>query len=515
MLQNDCKSAIIKTMRIVDSNKNILLVDSEASYTTVGLIENGRLSELYSESPDERQTSGNIYKGKVTNVVDGLRSAFVDIGLNRTGFWYIDEALDHKSVLGAVKALPSKITAKEGDYVMVQAVKEATELKGPKLSSNISIPGHYVIYLYNLEFVGVSTKITSTPLRDRLTKLLKSLAPKGRGFIARTNCLTASDEEIIQEAQFLIAAGERIQKKWEESDGVALIHNEGNILYRTIRDMLSDRIERIVCNDSKMCEDIRQMVDTFCPYFKGGVEYYDGEEDIYDYFNIGQDIGTIYVPRVELPSGGFLVIEKTEALTAIDVNTGKFLGTDNREDTVYRTNLEAVKEIARQLRLRNIGGIIVVDFIDMLDEEHKVSVVEALKNELFFDRVKTRVLDMSGIGLVEITRKKVGKELGSVSQGKCPFCGGTGTILVDAYINRGVKYQLKHLFMNHNVYIALIYAHPELAKHLIDHEVFAKECSGIWSHKRIYVVPDPNMEFATYKVMSGMGGVPSGGVLLT
>lgn len=167
-------------MRIVDSNKNILLVDSEASYTTVGLIENGRLSELYSESADERQTSGNIYKGKVTNVVDGLRSAFVDIGLNRTGFWYIDEALDHKSVLGAVKALPSKITAKEGDYVMVQAVKEATELKGPKLSSNISIPGHYVIYLYNLEFVGVSTKITSTPLRDRLTKLLKSLAPKGR-----------------------------------------------------------------------------------------------------------------------------------------------------------------------------------------------------------------------------------------------------------------------------------------------------------------------------------------------
>ena len=495
--------------------KNIILVDSEASYTTVGLIENGRLSELYSESVEERQTSGNIYKGRVTNVVDGLQSAFVDIGLSRTGFWFIDETLDHKAVLGAGNALPHKILAHEGDYVMVQAIKEATELKGPKLSSNISIPGHYVIYLYNLEFVGVSNKITSVPLRERLTELLKTLAPEGRGFIARTNCLTASDDEIIQEAQFLIKAGERIQRKWEESEGVELIHNEGNILYRTIRDMLSDKIEGIVCNNKKMSEDIRQMVDMFCPYFKGTVDFYDDEEDIYDHFDIGQDISTIYGPRVELPSGGFLIIEKTEALTAIDVNTGKFLGTGGREDTVYRTNLEAVKEIARQLRLRNIGGIIVVDFIDMMDEEHKVSVVEALKNELFFDRVKTRVLDMSGLGLVEITRKKVGKELGSVSQGKCPYCGGTGTILADAYVSRGIKYRLKHLFMNRNVFIALIYAHPELARHIVEQGVFAEECSDIWSHKRLYVVSDPNMVFGGFKVVSGMGGVPGDSILLT
>lgn len=498
-----------------DEMKNIILVDSEASYTTVGLIENGRLSELYSESVDERQTSGNIYKGKVMNVVDGLQSAFVDIGLSRTGFWYIDETLDHKSVFGEQNALPHRITAKEGDYVMVQAIKEGTELKGPKLSSNISIPGHYVVYLYNLDFVGVSGKITSSTLRERLTKLLRSLAPEGRGFIARTNCLTATEDEIVQEAKFLIKAGERIQRKWEEADGVALIHNEGNILYRTIRDMLSDKIEGIVCNNRRMSEDIRQMVDMFCPYFKGSVEFYDNEEDIYDYFGIGEDIGSIYNPRVELRSGGFLVIEKTEALTAIDVNTGKFLGADNREDTVYRTNLEAVREIARQLRLRNIGGIIVVDFIDMTDEEHKVSVVEALKNELFFDRVKTRVLDMSGLGLVEITRKKVGQTLGMVSQNKCPYCGGTGFLLVDAYVSRAIKYRLKGLFMNHNVSIALIYAHPVLARHLVDHKAFAEECSGIWSHKRIYVVPDEKMDFGAYNVVSGMGGVPSGGELLT
>lgn len=495
--------------------KNIILVDSESSYTTVGLIESGRLSELYSESVDERQTSGNIYKGRVTNVVDGLQSAFVDIGLNRTGFWFIDDTLDHKAVIGAENALPHKILAKEGDFVMVQATKEATDLKGPKLSSNISIPGHYVIYLYNLDFVGVSNKITSLPLREKLTALLKSLAPKGRGLIARTNCLTASDEEIIMESEFLIKAGERIQKKWEEAEGVELIHNEGNILYRTIRDMLSDNIEGIVCNNKKMSEDIRQMVDMFCPYFKGSVEFYEGEEDIYDFFGIGPDISTIYAPRVELPSGGFLIIEKTEALTAIDINTGKYLGLDNREDTVYRTNLEAVKEIARQLRLRNIGGIIVVDFIDMLNEEHKVSVVEALKNELFFDRVKTRVLDMSGLGLVEITRKKVGKELGSVTQGKCHYCGGTGMILADAYVSRGIKYRLKHLFLNRNVSIALIFAHPELAKHLVDHGVFGEECAGIWSHKRIYVVSDPNMAFGSFKVTSGMGGVPTDSVLLT
>ena len=209
------------------------------------------------------------------------------------------------------------------------------------------------------------------------------------------------------------------------------------------------------------------------------------------------------------------MIEKTEALTAIDVNTGKFIGTDNREDTVYRTNLEAVKEIARQLRLRNIGGIIVVDFIDMSDPEHKVSVVEALKNELFFDRVKTRVLDMSGLGLVEITRKKVGKELGSVSQGKCPFCGGTGFLLVDAYVSRRIKYNLKKLFMNHDVSIALIYAHPVLAAHMTEHKAFSQECSSIWSHKRIYVIPDETLDFSGFRVVSGMGGVPTGAELLT
>ena len=266
-------------MQIKNIN-NIILVDSENTYTTVCLIENGRLSELYSESAEERQTSGNIYKGRVTDVVDGLQSAFVDIGLNRTGFWYIDETLDHKSVLGEQNALPHKILAKKGDYVMVQAIKEGTDLKGPKLSSNISIPGHYVVYLYNLDFVGVSNKITNIPLRDKLIELLKSLAPEGGGFIARTNCLTATEDEIRQEAEFLIKAGARIQKRWEETDGVALIHNEGNILYRTIRDMLSDRTERIVCNNEQMANDIRGMVEVFCPYFKGSVDFYDEEEDI-------------------------------------------------------------------------------------------------------------------------------------------------------------------------------------------------------------------------------------------
>ena len=175
-----------------------------------------------------------------------------------------------------------------------------------------------------------------------------------------------------------------------------------------------------------------------------------------------------------------------------------------------------MKEIARQFRLRNIGGIIVVDFIDMLDPEHKESVVEAMKNELFFDRVKTRVLDMSGLGLVEITRKKVGKELGSVSQDKCPYCGGTGVLMLDAYVSRAIKYNLKRLFMNHNVSIALIYAHPELARHLVERRVFTEECtSGIWSQKRIYVVPDKNMDFGAYKVLSGMGGVPYDAELLT
>ena len=495
-------------------SKKMLLVDCEHNSTNVCALEDGILQEFYNETAEEVQLTGNIYKGKVTDVVDGLQSAFVDIGLDRTGFWYIGETLVHNTILGEQGALPHTILAKPGDYVMVQAIKEATPLKGPKLTSNISIPGHYLIYLYNLEFIGVSNKILEQEERDRLIGVLKGLAPEGRGFIARTNAKNISEIEIKKEAEYLIRAGEALQKKWDEADGISLIYNEGNLLYRSIRDMIGLNTEKIVCNNEKLASDIREMVSSMCPYFNGEIEIYNRKEDMFDYYNIGDDIYALGQKRVNLPIGGYLVIERTEALTAIDVNTGRFIGSIDREDTVFRTNIDAAKEIARQIRLRNIGGLIVIDFIDMLSEEHKVDVVNALKDELFKDIVKTKVMDMSGLGLVEVSRKKIGKEFGLVSSEKCPYCAGSGNIISQNVLSRMLKLSLKKLFAYKKQQTVFVKVHVSFAEYILKEKVFSKECASDWADKRIYLIPVGDITPGTFQFLDEAETSNSGAVLL-
>ena len=443
-----------------------ILIDIEKTMSSVSLIEDGRLNEYYVEYKENNLITGNIYKGRVVNVLQGLQTAFVDIGLSKNAFLYVGETLDDKGNLRKSGVIPQELNIKEGDFVMVQVTKEETETKGARLTMNLSLPGRYVVYLPTLDFIGISNKLTDENLRGKLSKTLEKFKRGSEGFIARTVCADVKKGEILAEAESLRKLYAEIEAAFEAADGIAPIHSEGNLLFRTVRDMLSYDIDAVICNDydtvERLKRDFKKKKSAFCDK----IQYYESDYDMMDVFGISRELDLLLERKVALPSGGSLVIDKTEALTAIDVNTGKFRGHVDHEETVFLTNMEAVVEIARQIRLRNIGGIIVVDFIDMALDEHKEKVVAALKREVAFDRTKTRVLEMSGLGLVEITRKKVGNELSEFLLDKCPYCGGAAYTHSSIYLARKIKAAIKKLFAENDCTSAIITLNPAYVEHM-------------------------------------------------
>ncbi len=483
----------------------MILVDVESYMSGISLVEEGKLKEHYVEYKDSSYITGNIYKGRVENVLTGLQSAFVNFGSGRNGFLSVEEIPVHRTVLGESGVVPKRLNVKEGDYVMVQATKEEIGTKGARLTTTVTLPGRYVIYLPTLDFTGVSNKITDTETREKLVKKLTKLAPKGSGFIARTACLEARTGEITEEVKRLIAQWQKIEEAYENTVGIAQVYSDGDLVFRTVRDMLSGNIDKIICNDAETCETLRKNLKERNIRYYDRVHLYEGNYDMYDAFNILGEVDKLLDRRVKLKSGVSLVFDYTEALTVIDVNTAKFARGSNHEETVFRANIEAAGEIARQIRLRNIGGIIVVDFIDMQDDGHKQAVVEELRKQLLFDRTKTRVIGMSALGLVEITRKKVGKELSTVLLDKCPYCDGDALAHSVDYVARKIKAALKRLFASDPNAVAIVTVNPMLLDAMFKGRYFSADCETIWNGKRIYFVPEANIlnrEF-TVKGVSG------------
>lgn len=480
--------------------KGQILIDIESFVTSISLLEDSSLKEFYVEYKQSNRITGNIYKGKVVNVLQGLQTAFVNIGMHRNAFLYVGETLDDRSDLRKSGVIPSELNISSGDYVMVQATKEEIGLKGARLSCNISLPGRYLVYLPTIDFVGISNKITDEKVREKLNKLIEKIKPKTGGFIARTVCLDAKKSDIVEEAKQLENLFEEIKKSYDSSDGVSLIHSEGDLVFRAVRDMLVSNVESIICNDSEVVKSLKQNFAKTNVKMVDKVHFYDSDYDMFEAFGVLNEVDKLLDKKVNLPNGGSLVIEHTEALTAIDINTGKFIGTDNHEQTVFETNLEAATEIARQLRLRNIGGIIVVDFIDMMVEEHKNLVVERLKAAVAPDRTKTRVLDMSGLGLVEITRKKVGNELSTFLLDECPYCRGNAYTHSGDYVSRKLKCELKRLFSNNNFDSALIKINPHIMSAIFANNFFTRDCETIWKDKRIYLIPDDGVNQKNFTV---------------
>ncbi len=476
----------------------LILIDVEKYMTTVSLVESGKLKEFYVSSSDSAYITGNIYKGRVVNVVSGLQSAFINFGNPKNGFLAVGETIGHKSVLDDAGVMPKSLDVKPGDFVMVQATKEEIGTKGARLSTTISIPGRYLIFLPNLDFIGVSNKITDEETREKFIKQLTKFKTKEGGFIARTACLEAKASEIADEAKRLKKRWEKIKADYDETAGIAKVYSDGDLIFRSVRDMLSTNIEAVMVNDEEVASELKEWFKEQNIPFTDRVRIYKGKDDMYDAFNILGEVDKLLDRKVTLPSGVSLVFDYTEALTVIDVNTSRFQRGANHEETVFEANIEAAREIARQIRLRNIGGIIVIDFIDMTSEEHKELLVEEIKKELIFDRTKTRVIGMSSLGLVEITRKKVGKELSTVLLEECPFCNGGAHAHSVQYVARKIKAGLKKLFSDDRTKTAIITLGSGIVDAIFKQSFFSNECANEWKDKRIYLVPNPlalNREF--------------------
>ena len=394
----------------------------------VALVENGVLQEVYIERSSRKGIVGNIYRGKVVRVLPGMQAAFVDIGLERAAFIHVSEVADRDAVN------PSDQIGdylREGQALVVQVTKDPISTKGARLTTHLSIPSRYLVYMPDQSHVGVSQRIENEEERDRLKSLVsKALEDRDEssGYILRTAAERAGEEEILADINFLTRLWQSVKKRINSAKAPAIIYEDLPLHLRTMRDLVSLSTEKIRIDSRENFTKLRNFAEDFIPDLLPRIEYYPGERPIFDLYSVEDEIQRALDRKVQLKSGGYLLIEQTESMTTIDVNTGAFVGSRNLEETIYKTNLEAATAIGRQLRLRNLGGIIIIDFIDMEDEEHKRQVLRMLEKVLETDHSKTKITGVSELGLVEMTRKRTRESLGQVLCEPCRACRGSGVI---------------------------------------------------------------------------------------
>lgn len=428
-----------------------LLVNVAPYETRIARVENGLAEELYIERERERGLRGNIYKGRVQRVLPGIQAAFVDIGLERAGFLYAGDVaaqgVETNGLVGAedeekhddleqegdediadrsAPAIASLL--KEGQEIVVQVSKEPIASKGPRLTSVISLPGRYLVYLPNVEQVGIAHRIEDAEERKRLLEIGHGLKPEKGGLILRTAAEGRHLFEMQQDLAFLLRLWRDIEQRLKHAAPASLVHMELNLYLRVMRDFVDEDVEKVHVDSREAYERMKKFAKRFMPEMTKRLYYYPGDRPIFDVYGVEDAIESALKRRVPLKSGGHIVIEQTEALTAIDVNSGAFVASRNLEETSFKTNLEAVNEIVHQLRLRNLGGIIVVDFIDMQVEQNRRRLMEVLAEALTRDKAKTNIVQFSALGLVEMTRKRTRDSLGRMLLTGCAHCHGTGRV---------------------------------------------------------------------------------------
>lgn len=469
-----------------------LLIDYTPGIVRVALVDGKNLEEFSVEYPSRMDIVGNVYKGKVENVLSGMKAAFVNIGLDRNGFLHVGESLVDAGRLNENRQ-PAPFNVSPGDVIMCQVVKDQFGTKGPRLTTEISLPGYFLVLLPGTNFVGVSRKISKGERRDYLEALAKSVCPPNTGFIIRSAADKASDDEIKEEMKSLVELWEKVLKTYRAASPQTLVFQEAELLERAIRDTLSDGIDKIIVNEPALVKLLENKVGD------AKVEVYEGDRNIFRNYGVDGQINKLFERKVHLKSGGYLIIDKTEALTVIDVNTGKFVGGKDLEDTVYQTNLEGAEEIARQLRLRNIGGIVVIDFIDMTDKAHSKEVVEALKEHLKKDHKRTSSVEMTSLGLVELTRKKTSLPIEEFMLDRCAHCLDGHDVssvqallmmrgdLIDAVVrNKWDKVQVR--------------LNPDLVDALHNVDVLSKDKAGVLKDKKVYFLGDNSINRIDYEI---------------
>lgn len=409
-----------------------ILINVTPQETRVAVVENGVLQEVHIERTNNRGIVGNIYKGKVIRILPGMQAAFIDIGLDRAAFLHAadirqqgDNANHDPGDCPAINTL-----LHDSQEVVVQVVKDPLGTKGARLTMNITLPARYLVYLPDTQHIGISQRIEDEVERERLRNIIKLAIDENDegGYILRTMAETATEKELINDIRYLKRAWSAIQENIKSENNTSLIHEDLGLAARAMRDLVRDNVEKIRIDSRESFQKALEFVKEFIPEIRPHIEYYPGERPIFDLYSVEDEVQKALERKVLLKSGGYLIIDQTEAMTTIDVNTGAYVGRKNLEETIYKTNLEASQAIARQLRLRNLGGIVIIDFIDMADSEHKRQVVRALEKSLARDRTKVYVTDISPLGLVEITRKRTRESLEHVLCEPCPVCTGRGVL---------------------------------------------------------------------------------------
>ncbi|HRD32376.1 MAG TPA: Rne/Rng family ribonuclease [Fimbriimonadaceae bacterium] len=463
-----------------------IIVNVSSRETRIAVLEDRDLVEYRVER--EERVVGSIFKGVVQNVLPGMDAAFVDIGLERNAFLYVadimpDDINDNSPASvrrSELRRRKIKELIKPGQELMVQVTKGPRGTKGARVTTRISLPGRYVVLMPEHSQVGVSRKLEDRKERERLRRIGEKITPAGFGLIMRTECEGRSAEELLADVQFLQQLWAQTMESAKRLRAPAVVHRDQTLLYRTIRDVFGDEIDRLVIDDPEEYEKVSLVAGMVVPALRGKITLYDQEEPIFDHYGIEKDLDRLLLHKVWLKSGGYLVVDETEALTAIDVNTGKQVGSHSLNETILSTNMEAAREVCRQLRLRDMGGIIVIDFIDMEEADAQKRLLDYFTKQLARDRARTRVGKISSLGLVEITRKRTGESVTEAITSLCPLCNGRGRIAssdtVGLWIERDMRRRLNepgnafHIVCHPAVVEALIGADGEVIEEM-EHEL--------------------------------------------
>jgi ribonuclease G len=474
--------------------KKEIFANTSFEETRIAILEEGKLSELYWERRSSGNIVGNIYKAVVENVLPGISSAFMNIGLDKNAYIYISD------VLGNQKDGIEKLLKKDQE-VMVQVTKDAIGTKGMKVTMDVSLPGRYLVLTPFQDFVGVSKSIENDAERKRLSEIMRKIADSKmlgtKGCIVRTEAEGAAEEELEREVKYLLRMWDTIQARYDSSRPPAMLHKDMDMTMQVARDILNDDTAIYMLDNRDDFHNVQELATKISPDLKDRVKFYDNKTPIFKAFNIEKDIDELRRVKVPLPNGGSIIIQEAESLCAIDVNTGRFTGNKSQEETVTSTNIEAAAEVARQLRLRNIGGIIVIDFIDMKKASNRHKVVQALENAVSRDRAKIRILPITRLGLVEMTRERKRESTVSLLTEECPECHGSGRVLSSESIRIKIQREIHNITMGRPGGNLRVVTHPILS------EVLKKKHGMIEKnvHRSVKLVADPQLTWEDYRII--------------
>ncbi len=493
-----------------------LIVSTTPQETKVALLEDGRVSEIFIEREAHRGIVGNIYKGRVTRVLPGMQSAFVDLGLERDAFLYVTDVLEdldenlltpeeagHAAANGAHRNAPIEEMLKEGQDVLVQIVKEPLGQKGARITSHVSLPGRYLVYMPTVEHVGVSRKIVEDEERRRLKALLKEVRQErgGGGFIARTAGASRSAEDFQRDGRYLGRTWDEVRARAGRERAPVLLHRELGLVQRLLRDLLSDDVANIRLDNEREHQRTLDLVGELQPEMAARVHLHRAAGSILEEHGVTAELERALRSKVWLDSGGYLVINQTEALVAVDINSGRYTGKKNLEETILKINVEAVTELVRQIRLRDLGGIIVVDFIDMEEKKSRQKVMAALEQELRRDRSPSKVLSVNEFGLVILTRKRVRQSLERTLCEPCPYCTGSGMVKTVATVCSEIYDEVKKLAPDVKGQGVSLRVNPEVARALGAEEApVLKDLAALLGHD-IRVHGDPLLHQEQFDVV--------------